>query len=440
MTPSSQTIIDPSDYRTDTLWNLMAFVIQASAGAILTIGLFFYSGSEHLGIFNQLYAIFVVAGQLFVLGLNDSAQKHSAEYFTDTGESARLALMVLILGSIGALIGACLIFIGAHTIAIKFYSEQVQLGLFWIAPGIFLFVINKVLLGLLSGRQRFRRFAIVQSLRATALVIFVFTVVLADISIGYIGICFTLAELIVLISQIDFVASIWRKGRVATQSISDYRHWGTNHFIFGTLSMPHGFLSESFIRIDILTLAFFVDDATIGIYSFAAFFVEGVYQLPVLVRNITNPRLVRLFQDKNKIGFWQQVKKSSGLSFLLTIVLSATIFGSISLLGQFVHIENLETLRNLMVIIFAGLIIYSLFIPFDYALLQGGKPAVQSLYMLAVNSLNLAANVILIPTYGLMGAAMGTAIAMGVSGIFLVAFLFYTFDFNNWPHNNDQNK
>jgi O-antigen/teichoic acid export membrane protein len=440
MTPSGQTIIDPSDYRTDTLWNLMAFVIQASAGAILTIGLFFYSGSEHLGIFNQLYAIFVVAGQLFVFGLNDSAQKYSAEYFKDTDESARLALMALIMGSIGALIGACLIDLGAHTIAVKFYSEQVQLGLLWLAPGIFLFVINKVLLGLLNGRQRFKRFAIVQSLRATVLVILIFTVVLADISIGYIGICFTLAELIVLFSQIDFVASIWRKGRAATQSISDYRHWGTNHFIFGTLSMPHGFLSESFIRIDILVLAFFVDDATIGIYSFAVFFVEGVYQVPVLIRNITNPRLVRLFQNKDKNGFWQQVKKSSGLSFLLTIVLCATIVGSISLLGHFVHIENLETLRHLMVIIFAGLIIYSLFIPFDYALLQGGKPAVQSLYMLAVNSLNLTANIILIPTFGLVGAAIGTAIAMGVSGIFLVALLFYSFNFNNWPNNSAQNK
>ena len=212
MEPSSH-LEDPSDYKTDTLWNLMAFAIQAAAGAVLTIGLFFFSGPEYLGIFNQLYAIFVVTGQLFVFGIHDSATKHSAEYFSDKLESARIAFAALILGSVVALIGFGAILIGANTIAKLYYSEHVQLGLIWMAPGLSFFVINKVLLGLLNGQQQFKRFAVARTMRAASLVFFVFLMVVLDIAIGYIGACFTLAELVVFFSQIQFITSIWRNAK-----------------------------------------------------------------------------------------------------------------------------------------------------------------------------------------------------------------------------------
>lgn len=438
MTEHSLPIRDPSDYKTDTIWNLVAFAIQAAAGAILTIGLFFFSGAEYLGIFNQLYAIFVVAGQFFVFGIHDSVLKHSAEFYSDKIESERLAFTALILGCIGALIGFGVILVGANTITEKFYSQHVQFGLILMSPGIFLFVINKVLLGLLNGRQQFKQFAIAQALRAIALVIFVFSVTISDIEIGYIGACFTLAELTVFFSQIRFTASIWRGRRNSIESILDMKFWGKTHFTFGILSLPHGFLSESFIRIDILVLAFFVDDATIGIYSFAAFFVEGVYQISILVRNITNPRLVRILRNRDRTGLWVQAKKSCSLSFLLTLTLSAIIFGLVSFIGPFFDVEQMDTISVLMSVIFPGLIVYSLFVPLDYALLQGGKPAVQSTYMLTISLLNLALNIILIPVFGFIGAAIGTAIAMSTSGIFLMVFLYFTFSILEWPKKSNQ--
>jgi len=431
---------DPSDYNTDTLWNLMAFATQAASGAILTIGLYFYSGATYLGIFNQLYAIFVIAGQLFVFGLHDSVSKHSAEYFYDTIESARLTLAVLFVGIVAALIGSAVVLIGANTFAKYFYSEPVQFGLLWMAPGIFFFVINKVLLGLFNGRQKFKRFAIVQSLRAVTLVSLVFFVVLTELYIGYLGLCFTLTELVIFVSQINITFSIWRKSHESLNSFWDVRFWMKRHITFGTLSMPHGFLSESFIRIDILVLAFFVGDAAIGIYSFASFFVEGVYQIPVLIRNVTNPRLVRILGNRDRTELWKQVKKSSGLSFLFTIILCVIIASGLSYIGQYLDIENLDTLLAIMMIIFPGLIVYSLFIPFDYAVLQGGKPALQSLYMFMVSLLNVMANLILIPTYGLIGAAIGTTISMAVSGGILIAFIYFVFNIPDWPKHNLQNK
>jgi len=433
MTKPSLPTKDPSDYRNDTLWNLTALAIQAASGAGIVIGLFFYSGSEYLGIFSQFYAIFVVAGQFFVFGIHDSVLKHSAEYYFDKIESDRLAFIALALGSIGAVIGFWLVLLGANFIAEKFYSQKVQFGLIWMAPGIFLFVLNKVLLGLLCGRQKFKQFSIAQALRSVSLALLVSMVIILDISAGYLGACFTFSELMVLFLQMKFVFSIWQSGRNLIKSKLDFKFWAKSHLTFGALSMPHGFLSESFIRVDILVLAFFIDDAAIGVYSFAAFFVEGIYQISILFRNITNPRLVRLIGNKDRIGLWKQAKKSSGLSILITILLSIFTLGGFLIIGEFIDIKEIETIKLLMYIIFPGLIIYSLFVPFDYALLQGGKPSIQSAYMLTITLLNVSLNILLIPLFGYIGAAIGTAIALTISGCLLMVFLHLTFNIFAWP-------
>ena len=59
-------------------------------------------------------------------------------------------------------------------------------------------------------------------MRAASLVFFVFLVVVLDIDIGYIGACFTLAELVVFFSQIQFITSIWRNARDSMKLISDF--------------------------------------------------------------------------------------------------------------------------------------------------------------------------------------------------------------------------
>ena len=298
---------DPSNYSTDTFWSLVSFSVQIAAGAILNFSLFFIYGTEPLGVFNQLYAIFVISGQLFVFGLNDSVLKHSAEFIFDETEGVFLAVTALLLALFMGVIGGGLIALGALLVGSNFYSEAVQTGLFYMIPGTCLFVMNKVIFGLLNGRQLFKRFAFAQALRATVLVILVLYAVKMGLSLGLIGICFTITEVIVLFSQTGFLMKIHREFKGTKYSDRCFRRWGIAHLKFGSLSMPHGFLSESFIRIDILVLAFYLDDSAIGLYSFASFFVEGVYQLPVIIRNVTNPRLVHIFSERDLSALWKLV-------------------------------------------------------------------------------------------------------------------------------------
>ncbi|MHA1597707.1 MAG: hypothetical protein ACTSV1_03210, partial [Alphaproteobacteria bacterium] len=80
--------------------------------------------------------------------------------------------------------------------------------------------------------------------------------------------------------------------------------------------------------------------------------------------------------------------------------------------------DDLVALSNpLLMVLIAGLAVYSIMIPLDHILLQAGQPGRQSLLMTANVALNVLLNLTLIPLFGLYGAAAATAIAFISAGL-----------------------
>src|SRR5687767_9373041 len=84
---------------------------MGAAGVALNSAIVLLAGSAALGVFNQVYAVYVVASQLAAFGLHDAAQKHVAEHATDptarslAGRSAlRLVARTGLCGAVGALL------------------------------------------------------------------------------------------------------------------------------------------------------------------------------------------------------------------------------------------------------------------------------------------------------------------------------------------------
>ena len=71
--------------------------------------------------------------------------------------------------------------------------------------------------------------------------------------------------------------------------------------------------------------------------------------------------------------------------------------------------------RSLLLILTAGVLLYSAFVPLDQALLQGGLPGRQSLLMTGNVLANVLLNLALIPAFGAVGAAVATALAYAIS-------------------------
>ena len=182
-------------------------------------------------------------------------------------------------------------------------------------------------------------------------------------------------------------------------------------------ALSGGFLSESYLRIDILMLAIFVGDKEIGIYSFAAMFIEGLFQLSVVIRTVANPILVQLVIQKNISLVINFVRKVAPLSMAIYLIVACAIWFCFPFLEIIYPNTLIVESREIILILSIGLLIYSAFIPVEYVFLQSGMPGKQSILFLINITFNLILNLALIPFLGIKGAAIATAISFVLSAL-----------------------
>ena len=398
----------------DTAWNYSAFALMAGTGIILNFFIAIQFGVETLGVFNQIYAVYIVAAQLAAFGMHDSAQKHTAEHHGQEDERQLIArsanLAALLIGAGVALV----IYLAAPLIGRVVNSASVGLGIAWAAPGLLFFALNKVQMGILNGERRMQAFAVMQGMRVLTILSVIVVAEAQEWPSHLLGASFTIAELVIF-GPLLILVRPWQGSGNAT----GVRNWRRRHLNFGAKALPNGFLAESYVRVDVLMLAIFVSDEAVGVYSFAAMFIEGLYQVPTVIRTVVNPVLVRLIDagDRRALArFGRRVMIMSLGVFVIAAGLAYLIFPS---LGPFFPDDLASRAYPVLSIIIFGLVIYAAFVPLDFMLMQAGQPGWQSALMSLNISVNAALNITLIPIYGIHGAAVATATAFAVSAVTL---------------------
>ncbi|MAF95306.1 MAG: hypothetical protein CMM60_06085 [Rhodospirillaceae bacterium] len=400
-------------FLTDTGWNFGSFAIMAATGVILNFFIAAYFGIETLGVFNQIYAVYVIAGQVAAMGVNDSAQKHNAEFMDTEAERDLLSAAAIWLAAAFGLATAAAVYLSSGTIGRIVDSGAVGHGVLLAAPGLAFFAVNKVLMGILNGRRRMKAFAAAQAFRVTVILVCCFVVAALGLPGPALGASFSVAEILLMPVLILMLRPpMW--GFVAGGRV---RVWVEDHLRFGVKALVNGFLVESYVRVDIIMLGIFVSDQAVGIYSFAALFIEGLYQVPVVVRTIANPVLVRLLASADRPALVRFCRRTAGLGFAVFAAAAGAVVVVYPYLAPFFPEGLVTGSYPLLMILAAGLAVYSVFIPLDYILLQAGQPGRQSLLMTTNVFANVALNLALIPFYGIWGAAVATAFAFTISSL-----------------------
>lgn len=397
----------------DTSWNYASFALMAVTGVALNFFIAAYFGVETLGVFNQIYAIYVVSAQLAVWGIHDSAQKYNAEFieFREQCELVSAAAIWLACGF--GLAAAIFMFAASGPIGRLADSSAVGKGVALVAPGLFFFALNKVLMGIVNGRRRMKAFAAAQALRVIVILISCFGVALLDFAGYFLGASFTIAEVVLL----PVLLAVIRPSLSGFADGSAFRGWIGTHLRFGTKALANGFLAESYVRVDIIMLGIFLSDTAVGVYSFAALFIEGLYQVPSVIRTVANPVLVRLFLAPDRAELVAFCRRVAGFSVVIFVVAAGAVLVIYPHLDPFFPDRLVMQGRPVLVVLIAGLLVYAAFIPLDFALLQAGAPGRQSMLMTVNVAINVALNAALIPPFGIMGAAYATAIAYTASAV-----------------------
>lgn len=189
-------------------------------------------------------------------------------------------------------------------------------------------------------------------------------------------------------------------------------------FSFGFVAMISAFLLTLNYKADIIMLRLFVDDAQIGLYSVGVALAEYVWLIPDAFKEVLFARTAR----DDAIG---EIMSSIRINLCICLFI---MIGMVLLGRPFISVmygaEYLDSYAVTCVILFGvpAMILYKMTTSLYVA---NGKQLLYLGTLLASAACNIILNLIFIPLYGKMGAAVASAISYNLCGlIFFGKFLY----------------
>jgi O-antigen/teichoic acid export membrane protein len=350
-----------------------------------------------------------------VLGAHDSTQKHAAELSGEGRHDGAVVEgglgLVLVSGSVVAAILATF----AAPVGALVSSEDVGRGIYLVAPGIVCFALNKVLFAALNGRGLLRLYAMLQVVRAAFVLATVSAVVGLELPAYSTGGIFAAAELLLLPFLLAAVRPSMQRRRLDSEA-----SWWRRHLSFGGRGLVAAILVETHLRIDVAMLSVFASDAAVGVYAFASLFAEGVYQLPVVIRTVAYPTIVQLASRGDRPAVARTARRLSVVSGSVSAAAAVLVGIGYPVMAGWFDPDYVTVGWPVLLVLLAGISCSAVFVPFDQLLLQSGQPGRQSALMAAYVGTNVVLNLLLIPPYGLLGAAVATTVSLVLAGALLL--------------------
>jgi len=385
--------------------NIAGTGLAGFAGVILLLAIAAAYGAEALGRFNLLFAIYLVSSQLATLGLHVSIVQYATKNGADF-EARRAVMQGVVLATLvsGGLTAVGLI-VSRDVLLGVFGRAELSIHIPVLAVGVMLFALNKVLLAALTSLDRMRLRALLTGGRGLVMLIVLGILLALGIDAEGLVLVLVISEALLLlplaIALRQHLLQRWR-GREALR-------WARIHLRFGLLGVGSTLLTDINLRIDVLVLAAFVDDRLIGIYTLAATLSEAALQIPFVYRSVLAPEVVRVLSRNDQPRLTELVRTTRNRLWVVMVVVAVGLL--------IIHPTLLELLdapsgfsegRIVLGVLLFGGVIAAGYIPFGLILANGGQPLAQTLLITGLVIVNLAGNLLLVPHFGLIGAAVAT--------------------------------
>lgn len=398
----------------DTVWSYAAFAVMAASGLAINILVGAAFGATGLGVFGQAMAVFVIAGHGSAAGLHNAAFRAIAL----TPDAAAGLLASALAAALPFAFGTALLaLLCAPAIGQALDSPATAAAILWTAPGLLFFGLNKIGLAALNGVSLMRRHALGQMLRYLVIGGTVAAVAAFDDGPERLGAAFSLAEIAVSLYLVAATSPLRRSGMAWSPSLQRAREM----LQFGLRSFGASLMADINLRVDTLMLGLFLGDREVGIYAFAAMLVEGLGNVALVLRNLVNPRLTRLLAARDGMAIRRLVTQVqlAAWPFLLLVFIAAWQLYQPAV-RLVIGAGDLEQGLAALLILIAVMAPYFAFSTFEEVLMLAGHAGTQSLYQLAVTLANAGLNLLLIPPFGIEGAAIATGLASLFACLLLV--------------------
>lgn len=162
-------------------------------------------------------------------------------------------------------------------------------------------------------------------------------------------------------------------------------------------------------RVDMLFVAHYLDQSTVAVYNYALKFSLFFLLFGSSFSRVTYPRFTKAFTDRSTLALNRLFRYSIDFSFLFITTSSMIfLFNAEYIIDRLLPSYYLEAVPFLL-ILFIGIVPKAIVSSTGTIFSAKGIPSVSAKVNWALLALNVVLNVILIPRYGLYGAAIATS-------------------------------
>jgi len=213
----------------------------------------------------------------------------------------------------------------------------------------------------------------------------------------------TMVCLLVAVSLIGRILPAQSKGALPA---SNFKRWWFK-------AVPHLFLSGCSVvlmKIDIVFLGASVEFSSVAKYQVAIKIAGTLTLVHHSITHVFAPMIAEMYHSKNMQTLQGYLRSASLMMFVITSFAAVilALFGS-SILGLFG--ANYADAYGVLLTIMCGVLINAFCGPVGYVATMTGHTRLAATYIGAAAALNIILNAVLIPWYGLLGAASATAIS-----------------------------
>ncbi|XVN42677.1 MAG: oligosaccharide flippase family protein [Candidatus Rickettsia vulgarisii] len=385
--------------------NLLGFLIAGISGVAINILIVRLYNSEVLGLFHQVVAIFFILSQITTFGVHLSVLSNIP--ISDRKEIIFIsAFFIVLLLSISL---SLLLFVVLKYILVAFNFKDLAKTLYFITPSLVFFSLNKVMINTLNAQSRLNLFAVANNMRLMLMIIGVLLHYYLKWQIYEISSVLVFSEIIIFLFLIITHLSYF----TIKASYKEIYHWSKFHISFGKYALFSGLIIELNTKIDIIILSIFVDQKSIGIYSFAATLGEGFYLLISVFKNLNSSNVSKqLFNSSNLSPEKKKDHRKLILSFIYTVgvisILAYQPFAWLTTSDKLIMIKGFW----IYIIYAISLIISAKYLLIDNIFILAKKPYLDNRVRLMSLCSNLLLSLILVPFFDIYGAILALAFSI----------------------------
>ncbi|OLP42888.1 oligosaccharide flippase family protein [Rhizobium oryziradicis] len=414
-------LIEDDDVARAQRMALVAFAIRIVSAAIAFFSQIIQArlmGDFEYGIFVFVWVLVVLFGNLSCLGFHSTIIRFLPQY-QGRGEiepilglTLTARLVAIGIASLLAVVGLTVLHVGGERIA-AYYITPLFLGLF---------ALPMIALGdVLDGTARANSWAVV-ALSPTYIIrpLLILGLMLGFVGLGQPRVATTAMQAALVATYIttlgQFLTVSWRMRNKFPKSPRRIDFW-----VWFRVAVPIFFI-EGFLFLltnsDVVVVGLYLPPDQVGIYFAAAKTMAMVQFVYFAVKAAAGPRFSALMNADDIRPLAAFSGKMARWCFWPSLCIGLIVLAAGKLLlGLFGH--NFTAGYPLMAILFAGILTKALIGPGEVLLTMAGRQNLCVLLYLIALIANIGLNVTLIPLYGLVGAAMATALATLVEALLL---------------------